>query len=91
MAEVSGDLAQRDDGIEALGPAGGLVDGATEAAAFLDFQYTGAAGTPCTEDSAAVGHDRAANYRLAGSRDTDLESGSHSFCMGRCQIRSAYT
>ena len=67
MAAVGGDLAQRDDGAEAPGSAGGFVDGAAEAAAFLDFQYTGATGAPCAENAATVGHHRAANYRLAGS------------------------
>src|SRR5664279_973386 len=70
MAAVGGDFAQRDDGAKASGAAGGVADGAAQATAVSDLQYSGATGTACAENGAAVGRQRAANRRMAGSRET---------------------
>jgi hypothetical protein len=66
VAAVGRDFAQCDDGVEASGAAGGVVDGAAEAAAFSDFQHSGTSGASCAENRATVGDDGAKEHGVAG-------------------------
>ena len=55
LVEAGGDRAQCADGAEAHRVAGGIIAGATEAAAFFDHQHGGAVGATCAENAAAAG------------------------------------
>ena len=55
LAAAGGDRAQCADGAEADRVAGGIIAGATEAAALPDHQHGGAVGATCAEDAAAAG------------------------------------
>ena len=57
VAAAGGDHAQRDDGAEAAGAAGGDARGAAEAAAVPDLQHGGTAGAPRATVDLAIGDD----------------------------------
>lgn len=55
MAAAGCDLVQRADGVEADRIAGGIIAGATEAAAFPDLQHGRTVGATCAENAAVAG------------------------------------
>lgn len=66
MAVVGGDCAQRADGAEAAGAAGGVIDGAAEAVAASDLLHAWAAGASCAQAGAAIDGDGGAAGGVAG-------------------------
>ncbi|MHB8389023.1 MAG: hypothetical protein ACYDBH_05510 [Acidobacteriaceae bacterium] len=70
LAAAGGDRAQRADGSEAHRVAGGIIAGATEAAAFPDHQHGRAVGATCAENAAASGRIGRAYRPMEGSHAT---------------------
>ena len=66
LAAAGGDRAQCADGAEADRIAGGIIAGATEAAALPDHQHGRAVGATCAENAAAAGRIGRAHRPMEG-------------------------
>ena len=70
LAAAGGDRAQRAGGAEAHRVAGGIIAGATEAAAFSDHQHGGVHRATCAENAAAAGRIGRAHRPMEGGLAT---------------------
>ena len=70
LAAAGGDHAQRAGGAEADRVAGGIIAGATEAAALSDLQHGGAHSATCAENAAASGRMGRAHRPMEGGLAT---------------------